>query len=137
MKLAVKEIRCAFQGRQDPPALFLTCQKQIVMDRIVLLRQRNIVAVGKIFNCISERKVLMSHYKTEDIAPGPAPETVVELVFRIHMERRGLFLVERAKPDVTIARAAQMDRSAYYVYNVHRLLYESGNSGISHLASLP
>ena len=79
----------------------------------------------------------MSHYKTEDIAPASASETVVELVFRIHLERRGLFLVERAKPDVTIARAAQMDRPAYHVDNVHCLLYKSGNSGTSHLASLP
>ena len=77
---------------------------------MLFLRQRNIIAVGKIFNGIRERKVLMFSYKAEDIASGSAPEAVVELVFRIHLERRGLFLVERAKPDVPVARAAQMDR---------------------------
>jgi hypothetical protein len=136
MKLAVKEVRCAFDSRQNPPALFLTCQKQVAPDCMVLLRQLDIVAVGKILNRISEREILMFHYKTEDIAPGSASEAVVELVIRIHLERRGLLLVEWTQPYVAIARAAQMDRLAYHLDDVHCLLYESGNSGISHSASL-
>ena len=44
--------------------------------------------------------------------------------------------MERAKPDVTVTRAAQMDRSAYHVDNVHCLLHKSGNSRTSHLANL-
>ena len=44
--------------------------------------------------------------------------------------------MERAKPNVTVAGAAQMDRSAYHVDNVHCLLYKSGNSRTSHLANL-
>ena len=103
---------------------------------MVPLRQRNIVAVGKIFNGISERKVLMLHYKTEDITPASAPEAVVELVFGIHLERRRLFLVEGAQTEVTIARTAQMDRAAYHIDNVHCLLYKSGGTRTSHLASL-
>jgi len=80
------------------------------------------------FHGISKREILMSHYKIEDIAPGSASETVVELVIRIHLERRGLLLMEWTQPDVAVARAAQMDRPAYHLDNVHCLLYESGNS---------
>jgi hypothetical protein len=101
------------------------------------LRQRNIVSVGKIFNGINERKILMFAYKTEDIAPALAPEAVVELVFRIHLERRGLFMVKWAQPDMTVTRPAKMDRPAYHIDNVHCLLYDGGNTGTRHLASLP
>jgi len=78
----------------------------------------------------------MLHYKVEDIAPASAPEAVVELVIRVHLERRGLLLVEGAQANVTIARPAQMYRPADYFYNVDCLLYESGNSGTNHSASL-
>jgi hypothetical protein len=137
MKPGVKEIRRAFHSGQNPSALLLSRPEQIVLGFILLLRQRNIVPVGKIFNCIKERKVLMFGYKTEDIAPASASEAVVELVFRIYLERRGFFLVEWAQPDVTVARPAQMDRPAYHIDNIHCLLYDGGNTGTSHLASLP
>jgi hypothetical protein len=103
MKPAVKEISRAFNGLDNPLALLLTCQQQIVSDSVVLLRQRDIVAFGKIFNGIGKCEILMLHYKTEDIAPASASEAVVELVIRIHLEGRGLLLVERAQPNVTIA----------------------------------
>jgi hypothetical protein len=45
-------------------------------------------------------------------------------------------MVERAQPNVTVARPAQMDRPAYHFDNVDRLLYKSGNSGTRHSASL-
>jgi hypothetical protein len=137
MKLGIKEIRCAFHGGQNPPVLFPAHPGRIVPVCKVLLRQRNIVLIGEIFNCIDERKVPMFGYKTEDIAPALASEAVVELVFRIYLERRGLFLVKWAQPDVTVARPAQMDRPAYHIDNVHCLFYDGGNTGTSHSASLP
>jgi hypothetical protein len=137
MKPGVKEIRRALYGSQNPPALLLTRLEQVVMSRIFLLRQRNIVAVGKILNGIRKRKVLMFGYKTENIAPASASEAVVELVFRVHLERRSLFMVEWAQPDMTVTRPAQMDRPAYHIDDVHCLLYDGGNTGTSQLASLP
>jgi hypothetical protein len=131
MKLGVKEIRCAPYGGQNPAALL-----EVAMGYMLFLRQRNIVTVGKIFNGIRERKVLVFSYKAEDIASALAPEAVVELVFSIHLERRCLFLVERAQPDVPVARPTQTDRPAYHLDNIHCLLYQSGNIGISHSASL-
>jgi len=106
------------------------------VDRMVILGQLDIVAVGKILNGIGKREILMFHYKTEDIAPGSASEAVIELVIRIHLKRRGLLLVKWTQPNVTIARAAQMDRPAYHLDNVHCLLYEGGNSRTIHSASL-
>jgi len=106
------------------------------VDRMVILGQLDIVAVGKILNGIGKREILMFHYEIEDIAPGSASEAVIELVIRIHLKRRGLLLVEWTQTNVTIARPAQMDRPAYHLDNVHCLFYESGNSGTSHSASL-
>jgi hypothetical protein len=136
MKLGVKEIRRAFYDGQNPPVFLQTRLEQIVLC-ILLLRQCNVISIGKKFNGINERKVLMFGYKTEDIAPASASEAVVELVFRIYLERRGLLMVKWAQPDVTVARPAQMDRPAYHIDNVHCLLYDGGNTGTSHLASLP
>jgi hypothetical protein len=79
----------------------------------------------------------MLHNKIEDIAPASASEAVVKLVIRIHLERRRLLLVERAQSNVTIAGPAKLDRSAYYLDNVHCLLNKSGNSRTGHSASLP
>jgi hypothetical protein len=81
---------------------------------------------------IGKSKVLMPHYKTEYIAPAIASKTVVKLVIRVHLERRGLLLVEGAQTDVTIARPAQIDRPAYHFDYVYRLLDYCGNPGTSH-----
>jgi hypothetical protein len=137
MEPGVKKIRRARYGSQNPPALLLTRQEQIALDLGLFPRQRDIVAVRKILNGISECKILMFGYKAEDISPASASEAVVELVFTIHLERRGLFLVERAQPYVSITRPAQMNRPAYHFDDIHCLLYDSGNTGTSHLAGLP
>jgi hypothetical protein len=81
MKPGVKEIRCALYGGKDPPALL-----DVATGCMLFLRQWNIVTVSKIFNGIRERKVLMFSCKAEDIASALAPEAVVELIFRIHLE---------------------------------------------------
>jgi hypothetical protein len=136
MEPRVEEIRRALYGGQNPPLLLTTGPERIVL-RVLFLRQRNVVSVGKIFDGIDKSEVLMFCYKTENVAPASTSETVVELVLSIYLERRGFFLVKRAQPDVTVARPAQLHRLANHIDNVDRLLYDGGNAGTSQLATLP
>ena len=89
---------------------------------MIVLRELNIVTVGKIFNGITKRKILMLNDETEDVPSACTSEAVIELIFGIHLERRSLLLVKRAQSDMTVSRAAQRDHPANHLDNVHCLL---------------
>jgi len=63
-----------------------------------LLRQQDVVTFRKVSQCISKGKVPVLHDKAEDVSAASAPEAVIELILRIHVEGWSLLLVKRAQP---------------------------------------
>ena len=73
-----------------PPALGLDAR------RCLLVLERHAKAFGEPLDRADEVEVLRLADEGDDVSPLPAPEAVVELVDRVHGERRRPLLVERA-----------------------------------------
>ncbi len=75
---------------------------------------------GQLNHGLGEGEVLGGHDEIEHIAPLPAAEAVVKLLFRFHGERGGLLAVERAQPHVVFPRLPQFNPAPDHFYNIHR-----------------
>src|SRR4030095_13995132 len=74
--------------------------------------ERNPRASGQLLERLRKAQVIVLHEKTKRVARRAASEAVVDAAIGIHRKRRGLLLMERAKPDESTAAFLQRDISA-------------------------
>ena len=72
-----------------------------------LLRQRDAILFGQLFQGFPKGKALDHHDEVEHVAFGIAAKTFEELMIGVDGKRRRLLVVERAKAGIAIANATQ------------------------------
>jgi hypothetical protein len=68
--------------------------------------------------CLPEAVILIFHDETEYISSRSAAKAVIHLLGWGYRERRGLFVMERAKAKIGAALPCQFYILGYYVYNI-------------------